>query len=105
VTGDSIDLQRFRDVIVRPDTDAREAAEERQTILTKPTGALGRLEDLSAWVAAVQGQCPPHPFERVRVVIFAGDHGVAASGVSAYPPEVTAQMVQNFVSGGAAVNA
>ncbi|MFL6182547.1 MAG: nicotinate-nucleotide--dimethylbenzimidazole phosphoribosyltransferase [Actinomycetes bacterium] len=105
MTVESIDLQRFRDEIVRPDADVQAEAVARQTILTKPTGALGRLENLSAWVAAVQGECPPHAFDRVRVVIFAGDHGVAASGVSAYPPEVTAQMVQNFLAGGAAVNA
>jgi nicotinate-nucleotide--dimethylbenzimidazole phosphoribosyltransferase len=105
VTSSPPDLQRFREEIVRPDAEMRESAEQRQGILTKPTGALGRLEDLSAWICSVQNQCPPHPFERVRVVIFAGDHGVATSGVSAYPPEVTAQMVQNFVSGGAAVNA
>jgi nicotinate-nucleotide--dimethylbenzimidazole phosphoribosyltransferase len=99
-----IDLKQFRDAIVRPDDDARREAEARQRILTKPAGALGRLEKLSTWVASVQGQCPPHALERARVVVFAGDHGVAASGVSAYPPEVTAQMLQNFVDGGAAVN-
>ena len=99
-----IDLKQFRDAIVRPDDDARREAEARQRLLTKPAGALGRLEKLSTWVASVQGQCPPHALERARVVVFAGDHGVAASGVSAYPPEVTAQMVQNFVDGGAAVN-
>ena len=103
--SEPIDLQRFRDEIVRPDADVRDAVAERQQILTKPSGALGRLEDLSAWVAATQGRCPPRAFERVRVVIFAGDHGVAASGVSAYPAEVTAQMVKNFLAGGAAVNA
>jgi nicotinate-nucleotide--dimethylbenzimidazole phosphoribosyltransferase len=101
----TVDLQKYRDEIVRPDEDLRRAAEERQSTLTKPAGALGRLETLSAWVAAVRGQCPPPPFERCRVVIFAGDHGVASAGVSAYPPEVTAQMVANFVNGGAAINA
>ncbi len=87
-----------------PDETARTQALERQGQLTKPTGALGRLEDLSAWVCAVQGTCPPHPFQRIRVVIVAADHGIAAAGVSAYPPEVTAQMVANFAAGGAAVN-
>jgi nicotinate-nucleotide--dimethylbenzimidazole phosphoribosyltransferase len=101
----TIDLQRFREEIVRPSTDVRDAARQRQLVLTKPTGALGRLEELSTWVAMVQDKCPPKAFERVRVVIFAGDHGVASSGVSAYPSEVTAQMVQNFLAGGAAVNA
>jgi nicotinate-nucleotide--dimethylbenzimidazole phosphoribosyltransferase len=88
-----------------PDATAAAAARARQDTLTKPRGALGRLEDLSVWVSSCQGQCPPHQFERVRVVVFAGDHGVAGSGVSAYPPEVTAQMVANIDAGGAAINA
>lgn len=88
-----------------PDADVAAAARARQDTLTKPRGALGRLEDLSVWVASCQGQCPPRQFERARVVVFAGDHGVARSGVSAYPPEVTAQMVANFDAGGAAINA
>ncbi|MBS9371638.1 nicotinate-nucleotide--dimethylbenzimidazole phosphoribosyltransferase [Rhodococcus sp. B50] len=87
-----------------PDLEARVAAEERQRDLTKPAGSLGRLEDLGCWVAACQGEVPPHPFRRPRVVVFAGDHGVARHGVSAYPPEVTAQMVANLSGGGAAVN-
>ncbi len=103
--GVTVDLQRFRDEITGPDEDARKAAVARHLTLTKPAGALGRLETLSTWVAATQGACPPRSIERARVVIFAGDHGVASAGVSAYPPEVTAQMVHNFVSGGAAVNA
>ncbi|MBA0048453.1 nicotinate-nucleotide--dimethylbenzimidazole phosphoribosyltransferase [Mycobacteroides sp. LB1] len=80
------------------------AARDRQRRLTKPAGALGRLEELSAWVSACQNQCPPTTFQRPRVVVFAGDHGVAASGVSAYPSSVTAQMVRNIDAGGAAVN-
>lgn len=88
-----------------PDADAGAAARARQDTLTKPRGALGRLEQLSVWVAACQGQCPPRQFDRARVVVFAGDHGVARSGVSAYPPEVTAQMVANITAGGAAINA
>jgi nicotinate-nucleotide--dimethylbenzimidazole phosphoribosyltransferase len=88
-----------------PDATAAAAARARQDTLTKPRGALGRLEDLSVWVSSCQGQCPPHQFERARVVVFAGDHGVAGSGVSAYPPEVTAQMVANIDAGGAAINA
>ncbi|MDQ1747950.1 MAG: nicotinate-nucleotide--dimethylbenzimidazole phosphoribosyltransferase [Frankiaceae bacterium] len=87
-----------------PDDAARQAAAERQARLTKPAGALGRLEDVSVWAAGVQGRCPPHPFARVRVVLLAADHGIAAAGVSAYPAEVTAQMVANFLRGGAAVN-
>ena len=94
-----------RPAVPRPDDSARDAALARQSTLTKPTGSLGRLESLSAWAAAVQGACPPRPFREVRVVVFAGDHGIARSaGTSAYPPEVTAQMVRNFLAGGAAVN-
>lgn len=88
-----------------PDADVAAAARARQDSLAKPRGALGRLEDLSVWVAACQQRCPPRQFRRARVVVFAGDHGVARSGVSAYPPEVTAQMVANIEAGGAAINA
>ncbi len=93
----------FADV---PPLDGRAgaAARRRQDLLTKPSGALGRLEDLSVWVASCQGDCPPKQFERARIVVFAGDHGVASSGVSAYPSEVTAQMVTNIEAGGAAIN-
>jgi nicotinate-nucleotide--dimethylbenzimidazole phosphoribosyltransferase len=98
------DLPALATAIVPPDETARTLAHARQLTLTKPTGALGRLEGLSAWVCAVQGQCPPQAFSEVRVVVFAGDHAVARRGVSAYPPEVTGQMVLNFVSGGAGVN-
>ncbi|WP_406237758.1 nicotinate-nucleotide--dimethylbenzimidazole phosphoribosyltransferase [Nocardia sp. NBC_01009] len=91
--------------VAAPDAQIRAAAQQRQAQLTKPGGALGRLEELGNWVAACQGVCPPKQFERARVVVFAGDHGVARHGVSAYPSEVTAQMVANFLGGGAAVNA
>jgi nicotinate-nucleotide--dimethylbenzimidazole phosphoribosyltransferase len=91
--------------VVAPDADTERAARDRQRTLTKPPGSLGRLEDLSVWVAACQGNCPPRQFARARVVVFAGDHGVTASGVSAFPSEVTAQMVANFEAGGAAINA
>jgi nicotinate-nucleotide--dimethylbenzimidazole phosphoribosyltransferase len=91
--------------VAPPDTAAAAAARARQDTLTKPPGALGRLEDLSVWVSSCQGHCPPRQFERARIVVFAGDHGVARSGVSAYPPEVTSQMVANIVDGGAAINA
>jgi nicotinate-nucleotide--dimethylbenzimidazole phosphoribosyltransferase len=88
-----------------PSEDAAQSARDRQAILTKPAGALGRLEELSIWAASVQGTSPPHRFARPRVVIFVGDHGVArTASTSAYPPEVTAQMVLNFVAGGAAIN-
>lgn len=90
--------------IVAPDPDAAAAARARQAQLTKPAGALGRLEDLSVWVSSCQSTCPPRQFEHARVVVFAGDHGVTAAGVSAYPAEVTAAMMANFAAGGAAVN-
>ena len=88
-----------------PDEQARRQAVARQETLTKPAGSLGRLEEFGVWVAARQGTCPPRPFTRPRVVVFAGDHGIAGEGVSAYPSEVTGQMVRNFLDGGAAVNA
>ncbi|MDT4998197.1 MAG: nicotinate-nucleotide--dimethylbenzimidazole phosphoribosyltransferase [Mycobacterium sp.] len=96
-------MTQFPD-IAAPDAAVEAEARARQEKLTKPSGALGRLEDLSVWVAACQGVCPPRQFERPRVVVFAGDHGVTAAGVSAYPAEVTAQMVANFDAGGAAIN-
>ncbi len=84
--------------------DAAEAAtSSREAELTKPAGALGRLEELSAWAASWQGAHPPRA-DKVLLCVFAGNHGVAARGVSAYPAEVTAQMVQNFIGGGAAIN-
>jgi nicotinate-nucleotide--dimethylbenzimidazole phosphoribosyltransferase len=86
-----------------PHGAAAAAAAAREAELTKPAGALGRLEELSQWLAAWQGRYPPR-LERVATCVFAGNHGVAAQGVSAYPPEVTAQMVGNFRAGGAAIN-
>jgi nicotinate-nucleotide--dimethylbenzimidazole phosphoribosyltransferase len=86
------------------DAAAMSAARARQATLTKPTGALGRLEDLSIWLCGARGTCPAPPFQRIRAVVIAGDHGIAQIGVSAYPSEVTAQMVANFAVGGAAVN-
>jgi len=91
--------------ITPPSAEAAALARARQSRLTKPSGALGRLEDASVWMASVQGACPPRPFTAPTLVILAGDHGIArAAGTSAYPPEVTAQMVANFVTGGAAAN-
>jgi nicotinate-nucleotide--dimethylbenzimidazole phosphoribosyltransferase len=86
-----------------PDREAGAAAASREAQLTKPAGALGRLEEINIWMATWQGKHPPacvHP----RTAVFAGNHGVARRGVSAYPAEVTVQMVKNFVDGGAAVN-
>jgi nicotinate-nucleotide--dimethylbenzimidazole phosphoribosyltransferase len=90
--------------ITPPDEQARADATAHHTQLTKPVGSLGRLEELGIWLASCQASCPPRPLTRPRVVVFAGDHGVARHGVSAYPPEVTGQMVGNFLAGGAAVN-
>ncbi len=82
---------------------AAAAVASREARLTKPAGALGRLEDIVAWLAYWQGRSPPR-LDRVEVLVFAGNHGVTAQGVSAYPAEVTAQMVANFTAGGAAIN-
>lgn len=90
---------------VAPDATSAAAAAERLAGLAVPTGALGRLGELATWLCAVQGQVPPCPLDDVRLVIFAGDHGVAGHGVSAYPPEITGAMVRTFVAGRAGVNA
>ncbi|MCK0143809.1 nicotinate-nucleotide--dimethylbenzimidazole phosphoribosyltransferase [Aliiroseovarius sp. F20344] len=86
-----------------PDAAAIQAAEERNGQLTKPPGALGRLEELAIWVAGWQGNGRP-ALNAPQVVVFAGNHGVTAQGVSAFPAEVTEQMVLNFQHGGAAIN-
>ncbi|MVA99716.1 nicotinate-nucleotide--dimethylbenzimidazole phosphoribosyltransferase [Nitratireductor sp. CAU 1489] len=88
-----------------PEADPRadEAARARQGQLTKPPGSLGRLEELAVWLAAWQG-CEKPGLNTVEVIVFAGSHGITARGVSAFPAEVTAQMVANFSAGGAAIN-
>ncbi|MCE7027467.1 nicotinate-nucleotide--dimethylbenzimidazole phosphoribosyltransferase [Jiella avicenniae] len=85
-----------------PDGAAVHAARHREEELTKPAGSLGRLEELAQWLAAWQGGAPH--VDRPLVAVFAGNHGVTRKGVSAFPPEVTAQMVANFAAGGAAIN-
>jgi nicotinate-nucleotide--dimethylbenzimidazole phosphoribosyltransferase len=87
------------------DATAVAAARERQGRLTKPPGSLGVLEDVSVQLAGLAGQCPPPLPEPAAVAVFAGDHGVHAQGVSPWPQEVTAQMVANFLAGGAVINA
>ncbi len=78
-------------------------AENRQSILTKPAGSLGRLEEIAVWAAGWQQKDQP-TCDNAQCIVFAGNHGVAERGVSAFPPEVTAQMVGNFKNGGAAIN-
>ncbi|PBJ26870.1 Nicotinate-nucleotide--dimethylbenzimidazole phosphoribosyltransferase [Pseudomonas ogarae] len=85
------------------DSQALEQATARQQQLTKPAGSLGRLESVAVQLAGLQGQVKPS-LDRLWLAIFAGDHGVVAEGVSAYPQEVTGQMLLNFVSGGAAIS-
>ena len=85
------------------DSDVTQRAASRQAVLTKPAGSLGRLEELSTRVAGMTGRLDP-PLDRAVVFVLAADHGVAAEGVSAYPSAVTAQMVANFLRGGAAIN-
>ncbi len=82
---------------------ASAAVAQREDTLTKPPRSLGRLEDIVAWLAHWQGHAPPR-LDRVEILVFAGNHGVTRQGVSAYPAEVTAQMVANFAHGGAAIN-
>jgi nicotinate-nucleotide--dimethylbenzimidazole phosphoribosyltransferase len=94
----------FADV-PQPDELVRADARRRHAALIKPVESLGRLEELGAWIAACQGSCPPRPFTRPRAVVFAGDHGIAAKGVSASPSEATAQLVTALLEGGGVPNA
>lgn len=99
-------LEEIREILGNlpgPADDAAARAADREAQLTKPPGALARLEELSEWLCRWQGDHPPR-IDRPRVAVFAGNHGVAARGVSAFPPEVTVQMVANFRAGGAAIN-
>ena len=89
--------------VLQIDLHALDAARQHQNRLTKPQGALGRLEDVACWFAARQGQAIPDPL-KAHITVFAGDHGVVAEGVSAFPSVVTGEMVKNFATGGAAIN-
>lgn len=99
-------LNEFRELLASapaPDAKSLGEAEERNGQLTKPPGALGRLEDLAIWYASWRGNPRPE-IANPQVIVFAGNHGMTAQGVSAFPAEVTEQMVLNFQHGGAAIN-
>jgi nicotinate-nucleotide--dimethylbenzimidazole phosphoribosyltransferase len=100
IYADLVDL-----IAISPSGDERavDAVRARDRMLTKPAGSLGQLEHLVEFLARWQGKAPP-TLDNPMVAIFAGNHGVTAQGVSAYPPEVTAQMVKNFTEGGAAIS-
>ncbi|MEW2917130.1 nicotinate-nucleotide--dimethylbenzimidazole phosphoribosyltransferase [Ruegeria sp. ANG10] len=100
------DLKTLRDALCHapgPNDAALQGAADRNGQLTKPPGALGRLEDLAIWYAGWRGDARPE-IAAPQVIVFAGNHGVTAQGVSAFPPDVTVQMVMNFEHGGAAIN-
>lgn len=97
------DFRALLQALPRSDAEAEAGARARNGQLTKPPGALGRLEDLAIWYAGWRGVARPS-LVRPQVIVFAGNHGVTARGVSAFPAEVTVQMVANFRAGGAAVN-
>ena len=106
LSGSARPFDDIRSLIARmpgPDLEAVAAVRRRDRELTKPAGSLGRLEEIVEWLAAWQGRVPPR-VDRPVCAIFAANHGVARRGVSAYPPEVTRQMVENFAAGGAAIN-
>ncbi len=97
------DIRSLLAQMPKADEVARAAARERQAQLTKPAGSLGRLEEIAEWMASWQATPRPH-VDNPLVAVFAGNHGVVAQGVSAYPPSVTQAMVANFTAGGAAIN-
>ncbi|MGX9349828.1 nicotinate-nucleotide--dimethylbenzimidazole phosphoribosyltransferase [Shimia sp. W99] len=106
MSADFSTLAAFRDLLLAApgiDQKAQGGAEERNGQLTKPPGALGRLEDMAIWYAGWRGNPRPE-INAPQVIVFAGNHGVTAQGVSAFPAEVTEQMVLNFQHGGAAIN-
>ncbi len=91
--------------LTAPSATARARAEELLAGLATPPGALGRLGDLGVWIAACQDSVPPLPLEEIRLVVFAGDHGVAGHGVSAFPSSITGAMVRTMLAGRAGVSA
>lgn len=97
------DFQAVLATAPQADAQSKAGAEARNGMLTKPAGSLGRLEEIAIWYASWRGAAQPK-VAAPQVIIFAGNHGVTAQGVSAFPPEVTVQMVANFEQGGAAIN-
>jgi nicotinate-nucleotide--dimethylbenzimidazole phosphoribosyltransferase len=97
------DIRALIGQMPKADEAARAAAREREAELTKPAGSLGRLEEIAEWMAGWQASARPH-VDNPLVAVFAGNHGVVAQGVSAYPASVTGAMVANFTAGGAAIN-
>jgi nicotinate-nucleotide--dimethylbenzimidazole phosphoribosyltransferase len=97
------DIRALIEQMPKADEAARTAAREREAELTKPAGSLGRLEEIAEWMAGWQASARPH-VDNPLVAVFAGNHGVVAQGVSAYPASVTGAMVANFTAGGAAIN-
>ncbi|MEU3618348.1 nicotinate-nucleotide--dimethylbenzimidazole phosphoribosyltransferase [Streptomyces sp. NPDC006872] len=100
----SLNLDDFTDLIERPDGGVRRDAEARRERQIVPPGSLGRLDDLGEWLAAAQGSSPVRPVERPRVVLFAGDHGIAELGVSARPAGSAAELVREVLEGGRPVS-
>ncbi|GGO79764.1 nicotinate-nucleotide--dimethylbenzimidazole phosphoribosyltransferase [Wenjunlia tyrosinilytica] len=100
----ALNLDDFADTVERPDAAVQRDAEERRHRLGPPAGSLGRLEELGDWLAAAQGQCPARRLDNVKVVLFAGDHGVARLGVSAREPGTTVSLVREVLEGEAAVS-
>ncbi len=100
-----LDLDALAARVESPDAELAKATRSRLAAQGRPPGALGRLEEVAAWAAAVQDAYPPQPFRRPRVVVLAADHGVARRGVSARRPEATAEEVRALVAGGGAVTA
>jgi nicotinate-nucleotide--dimethylbenzimidazole phosphoribosyltransferase len=98
-------LEEMVDSVVDADQTMMRLANDRQQILTKPPGSLGDLERVAAQMAAITRRCPPLPPQRPEVILFASDHGVVSDGVTPWPQTVTAQMVANIATGGAAINA
>lgn len=97
------EMRRIPEEFPGPDLEAQTAAAERSRALLAPPGALGRMDDIAAWLAAWQERHPPQ-VRRPRVAVFAGNHGVTARGISAYPQVTTQRLVQAFVDGEAAIN-